>query len=169
MFFIERQFIWYINTPFIFLILSVLMNYGYESNFSKQSLIFVILFIVVGNISNMNTHYENKKFSANYKLGYEQIEDEQQAILLTDKVLLNVKKVYTENKYLDKKKVYWNPNLFIPRNNVTYIDNFYVREYWGPDDLDIILFEADIFVTNEEINLYEYKQIKVENYYIFYR
>lgn len=169
MFFIERQFIWYINTPFIFLILSVLMNYGYESNFSKQSLIFVILFIVVGNISNMNTHYENKKFSANYKLGYEQIEDEQQAILLTDKVLLNVKKVYTENKYLDKKKVYWNPNLFIPRNNVTYIDNFFVREYWGPDDLDIILFEADIFVTNEEINLYEYKQIKVENYYIFYR
>ena len=169
MFFIERQFLWYINTPFIFLALSIFINYDPQNNILKRFTFFLLFFLIIGNVSNISNHHKNKLFSANYKLGYEQINNEEQAVALVDKVLANIKQIYLENKSLGENKVYWNPNLFIPRNNVTYVDNFFVREYWGPDDLSIILSEADIYVTNEDLEPTNFKKIKVENYYIYYK
>ena len=169
MFFIERQFSWYITTPFIFLSLTLLINLDSERFLLKKFSILFILLLIIGNFSNIHSHHENKLFSANYKLGYTQITNEKEAIFLVDNVLNSIDELYLENESLNKNVVLWNPNLFIPRNKVTYFSNFFVREYWGPDDLNSILSEADIFVTNEPISSSGFKQLKVNNYYLFYK
>ena len=169
MFFIERQFSWDITTPFIFLSMTLLINLDSERFLLKKFSILFCLLLIIGNFSNIHSHHENKLFSANYKLGYTQITNEKEAIFLVDDVLNSIKELYLENESLDKNVVLWNPNLFIPRNKVTYFSNFFVREYWGQDDLNLILSEADIFVTNEPISSSGFKQLKVNNYYLFYK
>lgn len=169
MFFIERQFLWYITTPFIFLTLIVFMDYESNSKNIKVSTLIFLLGLVIGNISNISEHYNNKVFIANYKLGYEEINTEEQALELVGEVLFRIKSIYQQEKLLDKNKVLWNPNLFIPRNEVTYIDHFYTREYWGPDDLNIILSEADVYVTNEDLPSLSFNKVNVKNYYLFYK
>ena len=71
-------------------------------------------------------------------------------------------------KSKDKNIVYWNPNLFIPRNKVTYLSNFEVREYWGSENLEKILNEADFYVTNTDLYLDNVNKIKINNFYIFF-
>ena len=168
MFFIERQFIWYITVPFLFLTITVFRNIDMKRKLDKIFSFNLILFLILGNLSNIQVHYESKSFQANYKLGYQQIENKDSAINLVNEIVKQIEIIYSEEESKDKNIVYWNPNLFIPRNKVTYLSNFEVREYWGSENLEKILNEADFYVTNTDLYLDNVNKIKINNYYIFF-
>jgi len=58
----------------------------------------------------------------------------------------------------------------MPRNNVTYIGSFFVREYWGnKESVDFAINNADIFVTYTDYEIPEnVNKSKIENYFIYY-
>ena len=128
----------------------------------------LILLLILGNLSNIQVHNENKSFQANYKLGYQQIENKDSAINLVNEIVKQIEIIYSEEESKDKNIVYWNPNLFIPRNKVTYSSHFEVREYWGSENLEKILNEADFYVTNTDLYLDNVNKIKINNFYIFF-
>jgi len=168
MFFIERQFIWYITVPFLFLTITVFRKIEMKKKLDKIFSLNLILLLILGNLSNIQVHNENKSFQANYKLGYQQIENKDSAINLVNEIVKQIEIIYSEEESKDKNIVYWNPNLFIPRNKVTYLSNFEVREYWGSENLEKILNEADFYVTNTDLYLDNVNKIKINNYYIFF-
>ena len=58
----------------------------------------------------------------------------------------------------------------MPRNNITYKDSFFVREYWGNKDaVDFAINDADIFVTYTDYEISEnVVKSNIENYFIYY-
>ena len=168
MFFIERQFIWYLTVPVLFLTITVFRKIDMKKKLDKIFSLNLILLLILGNLSNIQVHNENKSFQANYKLGYQQIENKDSAINLVNEIVKQIEIIYSEEDSKDKNIVYWNPNLFIPRNKVTYLSNFEVREYWGSENLEKILNEADFYVTNTDLYLDNVNKIKINNFYIFF-
>lgn len=166
-FFIERSFIWYLNFPFVLLVISIFRNL--KKNSSNKLLIVFILMIVGGIVGNIDRHYSDKKFVANYELGYENISSPEDAILQIDLVINKLQELYEENAQFDKKLVFWNPNLFLPRQGVTYSNNFYVREQWVNGDIDEILLTSDFYVTNENIDSTNVKSQRISNYIIYFK
>lgn len=165
LFFIERQFIWYLFTPFMFIFLYYLKEFDYFSKF-KNMYFLIILFLFLGFASNLSTFNKEKNFTANFKAGYENIISESDAINLVEEVLLEVEKIYIEKDY-ENSIVYWDPELFIPRNKVTYDKNFYVREFWG--NQNEVFENANIFVTNKNLNFEGVSRKKVKNYIIYFK
>jgi hypothetical protein len=167
-FFIERQFTWYLYTPFLFLLLFLLSD---KSNYFNNNIfqILMLIFVILGNFSNINQHMNEKNFSANYKYGYVNINSEQQAVELVGNILLEIDMIYNNNALLQKDLVFWDPNLFIPRKNVTYNNSFQIREYWGGEEIDNILDTADMYVTNENIESKDILKTKIANYYVYYK
>ena len=168
MFFIERQFIWYLTVPVLFLTITVFRDIDMKRKLDKIFSFNLILFLILGNLSNIQVHYESKSFQANYKLGYQQIDNKDSAINLVNEIVKQIEIIYSEEDSKDKNIVYWNPNLFIPRNKVTYSSHFEVREYWGSENLEKILNEADFYVTNTDLYLDNVNKIKINNFYIFF-
>ena len=166
LFFIERSFIWYLNFPFILLVISIFRNV--KKNSSNRLIIILILLVLGGLVGNINRHYSDKKFVANYELGYENISSSEDAILQIDLVISKLQDLYEENPQFDKKLVFWNPNLFLPRQGVTYSNSFYVRESWG-GNIDEILLTSDFYVTNENIDSINVKSESIGNYIIYFK
>ena len=166
-FFIERSFIWYLNFPFVLLVISIFRNI--KRNNSNKLKIFFILIIIAGVVGNINRHYADKKFVANYELGYENISSPEDAILQIDLVINKLQDLYKENDQFDKKLVFWNPNLFLPRQGVTYFNNFYVREQWSSSNIEEILLTGDFYVTNENIDSIYLKSESIGNYIIYFK
>ena len=166
LFFIERSFIWYLNFPFILLLISIFRNV--KKNSSNRLIIISILLVLGGLVGNINRHYSDKKFVANYELGYENISSSEDAILQIDLVINKLQDLYEENPQFDKKLVFWNPNLFLPRQGVTYSNSFYVRESWG-SNIDEILLTSDFYVTNENIDSINVKSESIGNYIIYFK
>jgi len=129
----------------------------------------MLIFVILGNFSNINQHMNEKNFSANYKYGYVNINSEQQAVELVGNILLEIDMIYNNNALLQKDLVFWDPNLFIPRKNVTYNNSFQIREYWGGEEIDNILDTADMYVTNENIESKDILKTKIANYYVYYK
>ena len=123
--------------------------------------------MILGNLSNIQVHYESKSFQANYKLGYQQIDNKDSAINLVNEIVKQIEIIYSEEDSKDKNIVYWNPNLFIPRNKVTYSSHFEVREYWGSENLEKFLMKL-LYVTNTDLYLDNVNKIKINNFYIFF-
>ncbi len=166
LFFIERSFIWYLNFPFVLLVISIFRNV--KKNSSNRLIIILILLVLGGLVGNINRHYSDKKFVANYELGYENISSSEDAILQIDLVISKLQDLYEENPQFDKKLVFWNPNLFLPRQGVTYSNSFYVRENWG-SNIDEILLTSDFYVTNENIDSINVKSESIGNYIIYFK
>ena len=133
----------------------------------------ILMFIVfssVGNISNLNDFNNQKIFTANSSYGYENINKPEDAINQINEIHKIIENIYVDNEQLNNSLVYWHPNLYYPRNKVTYENTYFVRDYWGSKDNPLSALEnADIFVT---YTLYEnIKGLEVrnfENIYIYY-
>jgi len=166
LFFIERSFIWYLNFPFVLLVISIFRKMKKTS--SNRLIIILILLVLGGLVGNINRHYSDKKFVANYELGYENISSSEDAILQIDLVISKLQDLYEENPQFDKKLVFWNPNLFLPRQGVTYSNSFYVRENWS-SNIDEILLTSDFYVTNENIDSIDVKSESIGNYIIYFK
>lgn len=173
--FIERQYTHYLHLPLSLLVLSIFRNFEVtEINYSGKILTFVfILFVILGTFSNYERFVAEKNFNANDRYGYTNINNEIDAVKLVDNIVKEINNIYKNNKNLNKNLVYWHPNLFIPRNGITYSELFFVREYWGskskPSDA---LIEADIFVTYTDYKNYESElidKINIENIYIYFK
>ena len=124
----------------------------------------------MGNLTNLEKFKDDVEFNANYRYGYSNILTVADAQDLVSSVVSELNLIYQLNPHLEKNLVYWHPDLFLPRNNVTYKDKFFVREYWGnKDTVDYAISEADVYVTytDYEVSKLVYKS-KVENYFIYY-
>ena len=84
-------------------------------------------------------------------LGYENVPNSVSAINQLNETVNVLERILLENN--KKNTVYWNPNLFIPRNGVTYNGDFYIRELWGVGELESLLDEDYVYVTNEILSL----------------
>ena len=73
------------------------------------------------------------------------------------------------DRNLNFKTVYWNPNLFIPRNGVTYNEDFFIREYWDSKEINEILNESDIYVTYENIQIDGVNKKEAGSYILYYK
>jgi len=169
MFLIERQFIWYINLPFVFLVLAIYRNLE-KINLKDSLIIFFLIFISISGLTNnLYEHNKEKEFIANHEYGYAGIVSVEEAINGVNKTVNEIKKIYTSNENLKIEIVYWDPNLFIPRNGVTYDEKFYIREYWDSKDIVEILDESDIYVTYENIQISGINKKEVGNYILYYK
>ena len=110
------------------------------------------------------------EFNANYRYGYENISTVSDAEGLVSSVINELKVIYGLNPHLEKNLVYWHPDLFLPRNRVTFKDDFFVREYWGnKESINFAINEADIYVTYTDYEVAKsISKSKVENYFIYF-
>ena len=166
---IERAWTHYLHLPFTLLAIAYLRTLK-SKNLSLIVMFFIISIGTVGNYSNMDRYLNDKTFNMNTRLNYESVTTEDDAEKLINKIISEISNIYSKNSYLTKNLVYWHPDLITPRNKVTYIDKFYVREYWGDkNEVNFALQEADFFVTytnyNESDDVIE---INIENFYIYY-
>ncbi len=170
--FIERQYTHYLHLPLTLLVLCFYKNLNFSSlkNYRIVLSIVLVFFISMGIFSNIERFNAEKTFNANYRYGYTNIDNENDAILLVNNILFEIRNIYSNNETLKKELVYWHPDLFVPRNGVTYNDSFFVREYWGSKDYPSdALSEADIFVTYTDYQLLDsIEKLKIENIYIYY-
>ena len=169
---IERQFIQYISLPFSLIIFSFLRTISLPKTVRHLSVtLFVAVVVSIGIYSNVERHLAEKTFNANSRYGYENIYTEKDAIDLVNKVVDKISILYANNENLKKGIVAWHPDLFIPRNKVTYQKSFQVREYWGSKDSPIeALEDYDVFVTYTNYQVDSYiEKIQIENIYIFYK
>ena len=168
--FIERQFDFYLTLPFLILLVSFFMNIDYLLEQKKLKyilLIPVIVFFTIGIYSNLELNFKNKILSSSQELGYENISHQEDAKLLTNEVLNNIEIILSGDTSRDSYIVLWNPNLFMPRNGVTYNSNFYVRENWENDNLDKILSRSQIFISYQNFDQPGINKTKFKNYYIY--
>lgn len=169
LFYIERQFMWYLSLPFSLLIILLFRNLRGNLNFKKIFLFSFIVINLIGGASNSHIFIEQKKFRANISYGYQGIDNTLIIEKHIQEVIKIIENIYENNNQLDKNIVYWHPNLFMPRNHVSYDSFFYVREYWGNKDSPIYaLEESDIFVTyTEYLNTENVSIYQFENIYIY--
>lgn len=171
-FFIERQFLWYLNLPLLLLVVGFFRNIEYIKNQKIKILSLTLLIFVsaLGNISNISDFSDQKIFTANKMYGYIDINTPKDAIEQINTVHQEIEKIYHENPELKNYIVYWHPNLFYPRNYVTYNSFYYVREYWGNKDTPTDALEnADIFVTYSLYeNIKNVEVLNIDNLYIYY-
>ena len=52
-----------------------------------------------------------------------------------------------------KRTPFIESKLFIPRNGVTYNGDFYIIELWGVGEIESLLDEDYVYVTNEILSL----------------
>ena len=152
--FIERQYTHYLHLPISIIIVAYLRVIKFNEK-NIFPIIIILVFGVVGNVSNFSRFSSDVRFDANERYGYESIQDPGDAKDLLDKVIYSIEEIYESNIYLDKNLVYWHPDLFVPRNGVTYKSQFFVREYWGDkDSVESAINEADIYViyTDYEVS-----------------
>ena len=168
-FLIERAWNHYLHLPFALLVVAYFRSLKKE-NMSLPSLISIIIFIFVGNYSNIDRFLNDTTFNMNTRLEYISVNTQEDAQLLVNSVIKEIRGIYNKHEHLNKNLVFWHPDLIIARNNVTYVDTFYVREYWGDKDKpDYAINQADIFVTYTNYDTtYPIRKIQLENFFIYY-
>ena len=168
-FLIERAWTQYLHLPFALLIVAYFRSLN-KGSMSLPSLISIIIFIFIGNYSNIDRFLNDTTFNMNTRLEYISVNTQEDAQLLVNSVIEEIRGIYDKHEHLNKKLVYWHPDLITARNNVTYVDTFYVREYWGDKDKpDYAINQADIFVTYTNYDaIYPIRKIQLENFFIYY-
>ena len=173
--FIERQYTHYLHLPLTLLLLSIFKNLEISKiNYFGKVMTFVFLtFVLLGAFSNYERFVAEKTFNANDRYGYTNIDNEIDAIMLVDKIIEEINDIYENNEDLNKNLVYWHPDLFVPRNGITYNELFFVREYWGSKDRPSdALIESDIFVTYTDYENYESESIEkksIQNIFLYFK
>ena len=167
--FIERQYTHYLHLPIALFLISYFRTL--DSKNLKYSTLFIILFFgILGNFTNLERFVNDVEFNANYRYGYENIITVSDAEKLVTSVVSELRIIYELNPHLETNLVYWHPDLFLPRNKVTYEDKFFVREYWGnKDSVNYAINEADVYVTYTDYEVPEtISKSVIENYFIYY-
>ena len=173
LFLIERQFIWYLTLPFTLYLLMWFEVIAKTKHFLVRGSIlsFIIILSLFGSVSNFSNSIEQKKFAANSRYGYVGIESVNDAVSQISRVHSTIETIYIQNDHLTTNIIYWHPDLFIPRNKVTYDSFYYVREYWGSKDSPLsALDNADMFVTYTNYGEgVDYEVYQIENLYIYFK
>lgn len=145
--FISRVWLYYLIIPYMF------MNFYFFSVIAKNknnlTKFIFILYLFIG-ISGMYSNYINlnSKFDTNEYW----VENLEQAIEFISNEYNEIEKPY--------KKVYWDPDYYLPKQNLTYQSDFRVMENWDRSkntehlfhDVDFIV-TRDNYVLDEKINL----------------
>ncbi len=167
--FIERQYTHYLHLPIAILLIAYLRVLKLNEK-NILPMIIILAFGIIGNLSNFSRFTSDIRFDANDRYGYESIVEPGDAKNLVDKVIQSVEKIYDSNEHLNQNLVFWHPDLFVPRNKVTYESKFFVREYWGDKNfVDSAIREADIYVTYTDYEVSnKINKIKIENIFIYF-
>lgn len=167
--FIERQYTHYLHLPIALLLISYFRTINHK-NLKYSTLLIVLFFGIIGNLTNLDRFLNDTQFNANVRYGYEDVATVTDAEELVSSVVSELKAIYSLNPHLKKNLVNWHPDLFLPRNRVTFSDNFFVREYWGnKETVYFAINEADIYVTYTDYEVEEtVSKSKIKNYFIYY-
>lgn len=167
--FIERQYTHYLHLPLSLLIISFMRVVAIK-NYKNIAFGILVVIGLVGSFTNIDRFNKDVEFNPNFRYGYDSINNVSDAEKLVTKVVNELSTIYSSNNHLNKNLVYWHPDLYMPRNNITYIDSFFVREYWGNKDaVDFAINDADIFVTYTDYEISEnVVKSNIENYFIYY-
>ena len=168
-FFLERVWTRYLHLPLALLLIAYLRTLSTKNkNYIPVTIIF--LFALVGNISNMDRYLNDTTFFMNERLDYVDVITQKDAENLVNEVVNEIKLIYEKNNHLNKNLVYWHPDLIMPRNKVTYDEEFYVREYWGDKDkVSFAIEEADVLVTYTDYTITDnVVKTQIKNFYIYY-
>ena len=168
LFYIERQYMWYLVLPFSLFLILLFRNLNDNLGSAKKLLLYSFLIINLLGAQSNSYLYRTKKFRANGDYGYQGIDSPVIAEKQIQEIIRIIENIYKNNNQLNNNLVYWNPNLFMPRNHVTYESFFYIREYWGNKDSPIYALEdSDIFVTytkydkTENVSVYQFENIYI--------
>ena len=155
--------------PIALLLISYFRTINHK-NLKYSTLLIVLFFGIIGNLTNLDRFLNDTQFNANVRYGYEDVATVTDAEELVSSVVSELKEIYSQNPHLTKNLVTWHPDLFLPRNRVTYSDNFFVREYWGnKETVYFAINEADIYVTYTDYEVEEtVSKSKIKNYFIYY-
>lgn len=156
---VERIWIYYLCIPSIFLLLYIFAL----DDAKKFSTRLLAVLLLIFSLNGLNTHFgkiSNSYFSI----------DEVQEKTMYETI------AFIQNEYFAKESVYsviyWDPDLYFPRQGVTYKGDFKVLENWnGEMQLQPLFSEVDFIVTKnkfkiEDINIGE-KNIGNLNIYYF--
>jgi hypothetical protein len=167
--FIERQYTHYLHLPIALLLISYFRTLD-NKNLKFSALLIILFFTIIGNLTNLEKFINDVEFNANSRYGYENIITVSDAEELVSSVVNELKVIYGLNPHLEKNLVYWHPDLFLPRNRVTFNDEFFVREYWGnKETVNFAIDEADIYITYTDYKVTKsVSKSKVQNYFIYY-
>lgn len=172
-FLIERQYIWYLTLPLTLYLLIWFEVIDKTRHYLVRVTVlsFIIIFSLFGFVSNISNSIEQKKFTANSRFGYVGIESVDDVVSQINRVHSVIETLYVQNDHLTSNIIYWHPDLFIPRNKVTYDSFYYVREYWGSKDSPLSALEnADMFVTYTNYGIgVDYEVFQIENLYIYFK
>ena len=98
----------------------------------------------------------------------EYIDSEESAIYLVYEVLSEIE-ILIDNGIIDSSTtVLWNPELFTPRNGVTYDSTFYVRENWNSDELELLGKNYQLIVTYENFENILFNKVQVGNFFLYF-
>ena len=77
--------------------------------------------------------------------------------------------ILIDNGIIDSSTiVLWNPELFAPRNGVTYDSTFYVRENWNSDELGLLGENYQLIVTYKNFENILFNKIQVGNFFLYF-
>lgn len=157
LFFVERNFPSYLFQPIYLLCLSFIIVLRKQRIFNLFSLSIIIFFTVTGSIYNIN-----KIDSTINELPNQAKVNDIETVL----VLLSEEYNYLINP---KNAVAWDPTGYIPRNNVTYTENFEVLEHWGGASLNELSNIYDFYVSDSPVdNSFNFKLLSTEYYFVYY-
>lgn len=151
LFSIQRQWILYLNFSLILMVVSII--YLIQKNKSIP-LLLVFLFIVPNGFMKLTGTFEARN---TLPTG-----DSYAIPLVIEEIESSYRLVDAPNNI-----VYWDTELGMPRNKVTYKSFFFVRENWAGHDLDAIFVDGDMYVTKRLLEDTKYTLIEVKDFKIY--
>ena len=147
---VERIWIYYLYVPTLFLLFYI-FSLSEIKKFSSRLLAMLLLII---SLSGLNTHYE--KISNTYFA----IDINKEATMLETIAFIQDKYLVKESVY---NLVYWDPDYYFPRQDVTYEDEFKILENWEEGiQLQPLYSKVDFIVTKNKFKITD-NRIKEQN------
>ena len=155
---VERIWIYYLAFPTFFLVFYIFSL----TDLKTYSLKFFTVLLLIFCISGLNTHHE-KTSNTTFSIDNKKEETMYQALS------------FIQSEYQDQlniyNAVYWDPDFYFPRQNVTYLGNFRVLENWEQGiELEPLYSSVDFIVSQKKFQINNNKVVmhKIDNLYIYF-
>ena len=155
---VERIWIYYLAFPTFFLVFYIFSL----TDLKTYSLKFLTVLLLIFCISGLNTHHE-KTSNTFFSIDNKKEETMYQALS------------FIQSEYQDQlniyNAVYWDPDFYFPRQNVTYLGNFRVLENWEQGiELEPLYSSVDFIVSQKKFQINNNKVVihKIDNLYIYF-
>lgn len=149
--FIDRNWLYYLILPFIYLNLYIFRSFKEEKIFLDKFFIFIFFILVFSGIHTNLLNIQNRNFVINN---------------YWENNLLEALE-YIDTSYIDMNNknylVLWDPEYYFPKNKITYLGDYEVIENWQQtEELQPLFENADFIVTTRKFNTDNYFNVKIK-------